>query len=84
MREKLMKNLTIKLPVDKVNAKWINDIIEVVKNANMQKEGTCTLKFKIYDPADPKLNIDLPSKKYRVNPHNELIDELEKIAELEY
>ncbi|MBP6532266.1 MAG: DNA polymerase III subunit alpha [Bacteroidia bacterium] len=84
MREKIMKNLTVRVPIDQVSSEWINNIINVLKNDTQHKEGTCTLKFKVYDPADPSLNIDLPSKKYRINPQNELIDSLEKLAELEY
>ena len=84
MREKMIKNLTLKLPVDKLSTTWINNLISAVNRSNHDKPGTCILKFKIYDPANPKLNIDLPSKKYRVNPENELLDQLEKMAELEY
>ena len=84
MREKMMKNLTLKLPVDKLSTTWINNLISAVNLSNHDKPGTCILKFKIYDPANPQLNIDLPSKKYRVNPENELLDQLEKMAELEY
>ncbi len=84
MREKMIKNLTLKLPVDKLSTTWINNLISAVNLSNHDKPGTCILKFKIYDPANPKLNIDLPSKKYRVNPENELLDQLEKMAELEY
>ena len=84
MREKMMKNLTLKLPVDKLSTTWINNLISAVNLSNHDKPGTCILKFKIYDPANPQLNIDLPSKKYRVNPENELLDQLGKMAELEY
>ena len=84
MREKFMKNLTIKLPVNKVNSDLIKSIDEIVKNSNLHSEGKCTLKFKVYDPSNEKLNIDLPCKKYKINPDNDLIDELQKLAELEY
>ena len=56
----------------------------IVKQEGSVLKGNCILKFKIYDPIDDKMFVDLPSKKYRINPDNEMIDSLRQLAELEY
>jgi hypothetical protein len=48
------------------------------------KKANCVLKIKVYDPADDRFYVDMPSKKFRVHPDNDLIDSLQKLAELEF
>ena len=84
MREKLMRNLTLKVPLDRIDGKWIDNLNNVINQAVNSSNGKCILKIKIYDPVDDKICVDLPSKKYKLNPHNDLIDSLQKFAELEY
>jgi DNA polymerase-3 subunit alpha len=84
VREKLLKNLTLKVAVDKIDGKWIENLNTVINQEANSINGKCTLKLKIFDPKDEKICVDLPSKKYRLNPHNELIDSLQKLAELEF
>jgi DNA polymerase III subunit alpha len=85
LRDKMLRNITIKIAVDKVNSNWINRIGEIIKRQSEgQVAGNCAIKFKIYDPVDSRVLVDLPSKRLKVNPHNGLIDELRKIAELEF
>jgi DNA polymerase-3 subunit alpha len=84
MRNKLLRNLTLKVPIDKINADWIDNLNNVINQEANSTNGNCILKLKIFDPVDEKMYVDLPSKKYKINPHNELIDSLQKLAEIEY
>lgn len=84
LRDKMLKTITLKIPVDKVDHAWIDKVIETIQSAEQGASANCTVKLKIYDPADTKLNVDLPSRKFKVNPQNELIDSLKKLAEVEF
>ncbi len=84
MREKLLRNLTLKIAIDKIDHNWIDNLNSVINQDVNSANGKCTLKLKIFDPVDEKVCVDLPSRKYRLNPHNELIDSLQKLAEIEY
>jgi DNA polymerase-3 subunit alpha len=85
LREKLLKNLTLKIAIDKIDDVWINNLTDTINHdAANSTNGSCVLKIKIYDPVDDKISVDLPSKKFRINPHNEMIDNLQKLAELEF
>ena len=84
VREKMLKNLTVKVPVEKVSAEWVDKVDEILRTVSVTHPGSCTLKFKVYDPTDSRILVDLPSRKFKVNPQNDLIDSLEKLAEIEF
>lgn len=83
LRDKVLKNLTIKIPLDRINDLWIKNITEAIESDESPK-GNCVLKIKIYDPVDVDMMVNLPSKKFKVNPNNELIESLQKFAEIEF
>ncbi len=84
VRQKLAKNLTVKLPSNAVSESLIDSVLEGVSgNVKKYKQRACQLRFVITDPEENIL-VDLPSKKYRVYPDNELIDTLDKFRTLEY
>ena len=84
LRDKQLRNLTLKVSLDKIDSVWINSLNNIVQQDGAVTKGNCVLKFKIYDPIDDKICVDLPSKKYRINPDNDMIDSLSKLAEIEY
>ena len=84
LRDKMLKAITLKISVDKVNQNWIEELSGLINTAEVTGPANCTLKFKIYDPKDSSLNVELPCKKIRINPQNELIQSLEKLAEVEF
>jgi DNA polymerase-3 subunit alpha len=84
LRDKMLRNLTLKVPVDRVNNSWINSLSDVVKQESNPIKGNCVLKIKVYDPADEKLFVDMPSKKFRINPDNDMIHSLRQLADLEF
>lgn len=84
LRDKLLRNLTLKVALDKIDSAWIDSLNDVLQPEGISSKGNCVLKIKIYDPIDEKMCVDLPSKKYRINPDNDMIDNLRKLAELEY
>ena len=84
LRDKVLKNLTIKVPIDKIDAAWIDNVEDAIGRDETFSKGNCTLKIKIFDPGDDKMMVDLPSKKFKINPHNDLIESLQKIAEIEF
>ena len=84
LRDKLLRNLTLKVALDKIDSAWIDSLNDVLQPEGVSSKGNCVLKIKIYDPIDEKMCVDLPSKKYRINPDNDMIDNLRKLAELEY
>lgn len=84
LRDKMLKAITLKISVEKVNQRWIEEISGLIDTAEVTGPANCTLKFKIYDPKDSSLNVELPSKKIKINPQNELLQSLEKLAEVEF
>lgn len=85
LREKMLKSITLKIALDKVNQQWIDEVMSVIQtNETSAGPATCAVKLKIYDPADSRLNVDLPSRKFKINPHNEIIESLSKLAEVEF
>jgi DNA polymerase-3 subunit alpha len=84
LRDKLLRNLTLKISIDKIDSAWIQKLDETLLSDGRMQNGKCVLKLKIYDPVDEKMSVDLPSKKYRINPDNDLLNSLKKLAEIEF
>jgi DNA polymerase-3 subunit alpha len=74
MRDKLTKSLTVNLDLYAVNNQLLNGIQQAV-NVNNEKYPVknCTLRFKIRDEA---MQIELPSKTYKVNPSDDLMADI--------
>jgi DNA polymerase-3 subunit alpha len=84
LRDKLLRNLTLKISIDKIDSAWIEKLDETILSDAGTSKGKCVLKIKIFDPFDEKICVDLPSKKYRINPDNDLLNSLKKLAEIEF
>jgi DNA polymerase-3 subunit alpha len=70
--EKRVKNLTVQLPLPAVN----DDLIGRVQQILQRHPGNSGLKFLIFDTAS-NMHTEVPSRKVRVKPGNELFRELE-------
>lgn len=74
MLEKKVKSFTIQLPLPALNDEMINRMQEIVA----KYPGTSALRFTVYDSGE-NIRLELPSRKIRVKPGNELFRELEKV-----
>ncbi|MCF6280095.1 MAG: DNA polymerase III subunit alpha, partial [Flavobacteriaceae bacterium] len=68
---KMAKKITIQLDLNSINTKKIDSINNVVK----QYKGSHQLSFLVYD-VEEKLKLNMPSRTYKVDISNELIEEL--------
>ena len=76
MRDKHTKSLTVHLELDSLNNQLLLDLKNIVDN-NIQKypSKNCLLKFSVRDNHDG-LSIQLPSKTVKVNPSDDLLEEI--------
>ncbi len=73
--EKRVKQFTIRLPLSSVN----EDLIARVQEVIAKYPGTSALRFSVSDTAE-NLSVELPARKLRVRPGNELFKELETLV----
>jgi DNA polymerase-3 subunit alpha len=80
MRDKLTKSLTVVLNLNDLNSELLNSLQEAVdKNSQQYPVKNCTLRFKIQDKEDAIL-MDMPSKSFKVNPSDELMEEIKMLT----
>ncbi|MBS7564527.1 DNA polymerase III subunit alpha [Mucilaginibacter sp. Bleaf8] len=76
MRDKFTKSLTVCLHLHNLNEQMLQSLQQVVnKNNEKYANRNCALRFMIKDSED-KLFIDLPSKNFKVNPSDDLLEEI--------
>ena len=78
-KEKMIKSVDVKLPIDKLSDELIEELITLAK----ENEGTKSLKFLVYDPAT-KIWVQLFSRSFKISPNKSFIEYLEKHEDLEY
>ena len=71
VREKMIKSITLNIPLDEVNDIFIDDITKFVQ----RDKANITLKFKVFDP-EYQIAVDLFSRAYRVNITREFVNYL--------
>jgi DNA polymerase-3 subunit alpha len=74
--EKFSKVLSLTLVLDEL----VIDTIHKLNAAAKHFKGKCQLRIRVHDPVE-NITIDLPSRKYRVNP-KEMIKALEELPEI--
>ncbi|MFZ4522452.1 MAG: DNA polymerase III subunit alpha [Bacteroidales bacterium] len=74
--EKFSKVISLTLVLNELTV----DTIHKLHQAANDHKGKCRMRIRIYDP-DENITIDLPSRKYRVNP-KEMIDALAELPEV--
>jgi len=80
MREKLTKSLTVILNLNDLDSEMLDNLQQLVA-ANNEKNPVknCTLRFKVRDKEDSIL-VDMPSKTIKVNPSDELMEEIKMLT----
>jgi DNA polymerase-3 subunit alpha len=71
VREKMIKSITLNIPLDEINDIFIDDIMKYVQ----RDKAKIALKFKVYDP-EYQVAVDMFSRAYRVNITPEFINYL--------
>ena len=76
IRDKRTGSLSLTVPITAVEDSLINALAGLVQ----QYPGTCNLRLQVFDPADERgVAVELMSRKFKVNPGNELLDALEQL-----
>ncbi len=79
VRERAIKSIALKIPVEQLNEKFITEISKITQN----NKGNTTLEFLIFEPTT-KIWVKMYSKNQKVMVNSTLIDFLEKEAKIEY
>jgi DNA polymerase-3 subunit alpha len=79
VREELVKNIQIKLPVDIITESFIDEFAE----HTLKRAGTTNLKVVLYDPAE-NIAVDMFSRSQHIALTDELIDFLTANHEIEF
>jgi DNA polymerase-3 subunit alpha len=79
LRDKLGKNLSIAVPVEKVTSQFIIEL----RNLVTKNTGNCCLQLHIID-ASEAMQVSLQALKYRIYPSDELLHALSQLTESSY
>ncbi|ACE06046.1 hypothetical protein Aasi_0650 [Candidatus Amoebophilus asiaticus 5a2] len=79
LRDKLGKNLSIAVPIEKITPQFITELRSLVT----KNTGNCCLKLHIADPSEA-MQVSLQAFKYRVYPSDELLHTLSQLTESSY
>ena len=78
IREKLAKNFEIKVDLAKIDTHFIDQLFVVFE----ENPGNLLVRFKVIDSLN-KIEIDMPSRRVKVNADKKMLDTLERL-EVEY
>lgn len=79
IRDKKVKSIHIELELNGIDA----DLIGEIQNIFSRYPGNCAVKFLLYNKKE-NLAVEMPSKKFKVSPNNDLLDELKKLSKINY
>ncbi len=79
IRNQFSKELKITLGLQMINEEVINQLNQAVS----KNQGTCNLTVSVYDP-DEKVEVTMMSRKNKISPSNEFLEEILKINGLVY
>jgi DNA polymerase-3 subunit alpha len=82
LRDKLAKSITVNISIKELDDSFISKFNEILSSNLAAQPRNCLLRFKVYD-LEENISVELPSKKIKVNPNNELL-ELFDLNKLEY
>jgi DNA polymerase-3 subunit alpha len=80
IRNLLTKSLVVDIPAMKVDQKIIDSLESLVK----EYPGKCGLRVRLYTNGDEKIMIDFMSRRFRVDPCNEVLEIIEDHPEMTY
>jgi DNA polymerase-3 subunit alpha len=83
IRDKMAKSMTVCLDLNSLNDNLVDTLQQIVE-ANIQKYPVknCTLKFMVKD-AEEALLVELPSKTFKVNPSDDLLEEIHNLTHVQ-
>jgi DNA polymerase-3 subunit alpha len=73
LRDKLAKSITVNIPITLLDENFITKFNEILVSNGPAQPRNCLLRFKVID-MEENVSVDLPSKKIKVNPNNELLE----------
>lgn len=79
VREEMVNNLQLIIPLNKIN----QDLINEIKEHTLAKKGKVNLKFKIID-LEENIGVELFSRTERIDVTNDLLDYLNQKTEIQY
>jgi DNA polymerase-3 subunit alpha len=79
IRSQFSKELKITLGLQMINEEVINQLNQAVS----KNQGTCNLTVSVYDPEE-KIEVTMMSRKNKISPSNEFLEEILKINGLVY
>ncbi|MCG3167711.1 MAG: DNA polymerase III subunit alpha [Bacteroidia bacterium] len=77
VRDKLIKSITINISLSDISDQFIAKLTSLLDENAKKAKGTCSVKFHVVDP-DANLSIDMPSRRLKVSPDNELLEIIQK------
>jgi DNA polymerase-3 subunit alpha len=84
LRDKMLKCITIKLPLKQLNLDLIDELQEMVKkNAQNYEQKNCKLNFEVSDD-EYQINLNLTSSAIKINPADEFLNNLKQLAGVSY
>ncbi|MBI4929850.1 MAG: DNA polymerase III subunit alpha [Bacteroidetes bacterium] len=83
MREKMLKSITLNVPLKDISDKFIQNLESLVKANTKEKDGTCYLKINVMD-SEEGIQLTLPSRKVRVNPDNSFLSTIQNMPNVTY
>ena len=83
LRDKSLKNITVAVPLAKLSNDYVDRLSTLIANNQKQAKGQCALTLKVLDTSE-NLSLEMLSRKFKVTPDNTLIEDLEKMAALEF
>jgi len=83
LRDRLTKSITVVLDLYALDNQLLNNLENMVQTNNEKYPNkNCTLRFLIKDREDALL-VDLPSKTFKVNPSDDLLEEIQQLTNAE-
>lgn len=84
LRDKLVKCLTIQLPLTEVSDEFIVRMDEIIRdNEESNPQRNCQLKFNLLD-YDETVALEMPSKNVKIFPSNEFLAHLRELNNISY
>jgi len=79
LRDKLAKSVTIQVPLERIDDDFMTQINAILEDnkANTDQQN-CQLLFEVYD-REQNVNIKMPSKSVKINPSNQLLEQLQSL-----
>ncbi len=82
-REKFIRSVTLKMPYNEVNPEVMDQLEGLMERTNGEN-GPCQVRFRLFDPLDRKMAVDMPSKQYGIPLENAVLQKLDALKGVEY